>query len=205
MGAKRRTERRTEQQIQDALLLAEATSLREASRQTGIPLTTIHRRLRAVHGTPVSPGTSSKGEPERRPGKKLKEMAEEVQAQAVARAVEIVTQTLTERLGKLSERLYDLAEDAANKVATAIADAGEAPAGKTAEPHNQAGSAWVRALVGVFAQSLEKAQLLTGKPTVREEVMSGEHARELFTRKMDELAAKRLERGTSGGDLCDVE
>lgn len=191
--------RRTEQEVAEALTLAEATSLREAARQTGIPLTTLHRRYRAAHGTPVPSGTAPKPGTERRLGKKLKDMAGEVQAKAVAQATEKVAEVLTERLTGLAERLYGLAEKAAGKVETAIADTEETPTGKKAEPHNQAGAAWVRSLVGVFAQSLEKAQLLAGKPTGRTEVLNADEARERLTGRLDELALRRGEKAAPGG------
>ena len=116
-------------------------------------------------------------------------MGQEVQAQAVAQATERVAGVLTERLTGLADRLYGLAEKAAAKVEVAIADSDEVPTGKRSEAHNQAGAAWVRALVGVFAQSLEKAQLLAGKPTQRNEVLTGDDARSAIAERVARLAA----------------
>ena len=122
-------------------------------------------------------------------------MGQEVQAAAVAQATERVAGVLTERLTGLADRLYGLAEKAASKVEVAIADSDEVPTGKRSEAHNQAGAAWVRALVGVFAQSLEKAQLLAGKPTQRNEVLTGDDARDAIAERVARLAAAEQANG----------
>lgn len=153
----------TEQRITEALALAEATSQREAARQTGVPLTTLHRWYGARVGTAVPVGTPPKPGTVPRTGKKLRQMGQQVQDRAVALATERVAETLTGRVTALADQLYGLAEKAAHKVAIAMADPDELPAGKRAEKHNQAGASWGRFLVGVLAQSLEKAHLLTGK------------------------------------------
>ncbi len=163
----------TEGQITEALALAVATSIREASRQTGIPLATLHRHMqRAVppeqrnrpkHGTAERNGTE-------RVGQKLEAMANEVRERAVAAAAEKVTEAITERLAGMADRLYRLADKAVTKVDVAISDPHEVPPGKQPEPHDRDGAAWLRSLVGVMAQAIDKAQLLSGKPTARPEV-----------------------------------
>lgn len=163
----------TEQQLAEAVALASTSSLREASRQTGIPLTTLRRAWRAM-----KPGAPP---PERRAtgsrngaaalGEKLRDMADEVRQRAIAVATERVAERLTDRLERLADQLYALAFKAATKVDIAISDPDEAPEGKLPEPHTRDGAAWVRALVGVLAQAVDKAQLLAGKPTARPEML----------------------------------
>ncbi len=158
----------TGEQIAEALALAAATSLNEAARRTGVPKTTLIRRWRAIHG-PVRRTDDPDRGPDRT-GEKLQAMANEVRERAVAAAAEKVTEAITDRLTRLADRLYSLAEKATTKVNIAICDPHEAPPGKRPEPHDRDGAAWLRSLVGVLAQAIDKAQLLSGKPTARPEV-----------------------------------
>lgn len=166
----------TEQQIAEALAIAGATSIREASRKTGMPKTTLIRHWRAVHGTDHPIGGPRTG-PDRA-GEKLMTMADEVRQRAVDEAVDKVTEALTDRLTRLADRLYGVAEKSVVKVEAAIAnedeqvlglDGADLPAKKKGESHDRDGAAWVRSLVGVMAQAIDKAQLLSGKPTARPE------------------------------------
>ena len=149
----------SEEQKTKALTIAEAISISEAARQTGIPAGTIKRWRSEMNRTePSEPNRTTK---------KL----EALQKAAVEKAVEEAGEYIAERLKGLADNLYSLAEKAIKKVDIAISDAEELPKGKKAEPHNCNGAAWVRALVGVMSQSIDKAQLLSGKPTVRPEVI----------------------------------
>lgn len=149
----------TEEQKAKALAIAEAISISEASKQTGIPAGTIKRWRSEMNRTEPS-------EPNRTP-KKL----EALQEAAIEKAVEEAGEYIVERLKNLADNLYSLAEKAVNKVNIAISDPEELPRGKKAEIHDRDGAAWVRALIGVMSQSIDKAQLLSGKPTVRPEVI----------------------------------
>ncbi len=169
----------TEEQMTEALALAAATSLNEAARRTGVPKTTLIRRWRLVHGGPVQRTRGPDRGPDRT-GEKLQEMAAEVRDRAVAAATEKVTEALTERLADMAGRLYRLADKAVGKVDVAIGPprpgedkedpAPYDPEKEYGEPHDRDGAAWVRSLVGVMAQAIDKAQLLSGKPTARPEV-----------------------------------
>ena len=152
----------TEEQKIKALTIAEAVSITEAARQTGIPQGTIKRWRSEANRTE----RTEPSEPNRIP-KKL----EVLQQEAIERAVEKAGEYIAERLKGLADQLYNLAEKAARKVDVAISDPEELPKGKRGEPHDRDGAAWVRALVGVMAQSIDKAQLLSGKPTARPEVV----------------------------------
>lgn len=149
----------SEGQKAKALTIAETISISEAARQTGIPAGTIKRWRSEMNRTELD-------EPNRTP-KKL----ETLQKAAVEKAVEEAGEYIVERLKGLADSLYSLAEKAVNKADIAISDAEELPKGKKAEPHDRDGAAWVRALIGVMSQSIDKAQLLSGKPTARPEVI----------------------------------
>lgn len=145
-----------------ALTIAEAATIREASEQTGVPQGTI-RRWRFESGIK----RANKSNRASRVPKNLKPLAREAVEQAVAEAGDYITA----RLKGLADNLYGLAEKAATKIDVAIADPNELPIDKVGEPHDRDGAAWVRALVGVLAQAIDKAQLISGKPTARPELM----------------------------------
>lgn len=111
-------------------------------------------------------GTAEQPE-QNRTGKKL----EQLQQAAIERAIQEAGDYIADRLKGLADRLYKLAEKAVGKVDVAISDPYELPKGKTGEQHDRDGAAWVRALVGVMSQAIDKAQLLSGKPTARPEVV----------------------------------
>jgi len=169
-----------------ALAIADKLGAAEAARATGIPAGTIRSWLSRLPGEPKSsepkkptlnpskvaaikePKKPTKKKPKKKHGdnKKLKEAQEEVMERAIEEAGEYVAT----RLKGLATNLYCLAEKAVGKVDIAISDQDELPKGKNREFHDRDGAAWVRSLVGVMSQSIDKAQLLSGKPTVRPEV-----------------------------------
>ncbi|MFO7172043.1 MAG: hypothetical protein DIU70_003610 [Bacillota bacterium] len=173
-------QRWTEEQIAQAIAIAAASGAAEASRQTGIPAGTIRSWLhrRGCNAADRCNGETQGSRATQRRTPKMRQLEEEVRERAVQIAVERVADQITERLGRLADRLYTLAEKAAVKVEAAIADRGERvpgldgkPVAVRPEPHDRDGAAWVRALVGVMAQAIDKAQLLSGKPTARPEVV----------------------------------
>lgn len=139
-----------------ALAIAETAGIRAASEQTGMPIGTI-KWLRA-QTNPRQPAN---------PTNRLAKKMEPLQAAAMEKAIEEAGDYIAERLKSVANQLYALAEKAAGKVSVAISDSSELPKGQKPEPHTTDGAAWVRALVGVLAQSVDKAQLLSGKPTGR--------------------------------------
>ena len=158
-----------------ALALSESLPLREVAQRLGIPEGTIKRwrfELRTERGEPARTNRTEK--------------VRELTAAAQERAIEEAASFLAERLKRLSEDLYALAAQAVAKVRVAIADPEELPPGKTAESHDRDGAAWVRALVGVMSQAIEKAQLLAERPTQRTEDVK---RREEYVRITYELAA----------------
>ena len=145
----------SEQQKAEALALAHATSIREAARQTGIPAGTLARWSASL--------SKAEGRNETRiTAVKVAAMGDQIRENIIDEATKAVAGQITERLTAMAEDLYQLATKAKAKVDRAISDKGEVP-GATGKADPQ----WVRALVGVMAQSIEKAQLLAGRPTGR--------------------------------------
>lgn len=186
----------TQEQIAEALTLASVTSIREASRRTGVPLATLHRWCRAAG---VRPAGTVRDETVRdgteRVGRNLAAMGEEVRSRAVSAAAEKVTEAIADRLLRLADRLYTVADRATTKVELAIADTDELPPGRQPLPRDRDGAAWGRFLVGVLAQCLEKGQLLVGKPTERSEVLTADVARERIAGQLARLSAAGGEAG----------
>lgn len=105
-----------------------------------------------------------------------------VATQDVATAASVATETLQQRLSErmegvaervaalveerqkaLAKKLLDVAEEAIKEVRASMGKV----QGKPGDSHDRDGAAWLRSLVGVMAQAVEKAQLLSGKPTGR--------------------------------------
>jgi len=153
-----------------ALTIAAAVSISEAARVTGVPAGTI-KRWRSEEKERTEPAGANRTElsEPNRTAKKLKDLQQKAVEQAVAEAGVYIA----DRLKGLADDLYCLAEKAVVKVDIAIRDPLEAATandGLIGEPHDRDGAAWLRSLVGVMAQAIDKAQLLSGKPTARAEV-----------------------------------
>lgn len=140
----------SEEQKAKALTIAEAISISEAARQTGIPAGTIKRWRSEMNRTEPS-------EPNRTP-KKLENLAEE----AIQTALEEAKEYIVDRLKALADELYSLAEDSVKETRAFMAKPGE---------KNRDTAAWLRAVVGAMHYAIQDAQLLSGKPTVRPEVI----------------------------------
>lgn len=149
----------TEEQKQKALALAEATTVREASQQTGIPEGTI-KRWRKEQRTE----RTELNEPNRE-SKKIRRLAEEAAEEAKTAVREYIT-----------DRSKEVAKEILNMVRKAVIEADriikEGP--KEEEPN----AGWLRAVVGAMAQGVEKYNLMTGQPTSRQEMKNTFHRRE---------------------------
>jgi transposase len=142
----------TEEDKTKALAIAEAASAREAARQTGIPLASIGRWM----GETKRNGMEQQNGTERNEtSKKVKAIAEE----AVADAKEEVKEYVAARAKEAADDMLDLVIKAIEEIGKQI-DKGP----NFDEPK----AGWLRALVGVMGQGVEKHQLLTGKPTSRQ-------------------------------------
>lgn len=160
-------EKWTEADKQKAITIAQAAGSHEASRATGIPAGTIRSWVhRLQHGV-----KTQKDQPTVATQQRTTEQMQKLQDEVIQKAVEEAGEYVAGRLKKLADKLYTLAEKAVDKIDVAISDKEELPVGRKrrALPHDRDGAAWLRSLVGVMAQSIDKGQLLAGKPTSRAE------------------------------------
>jgi hypothetical protein len=145
----------TAEQKQKALAIAEATTISEAAKQTGIPSGTIKRWRSEMNRTELTNRT----EPNRQ-SKKIQEIAQQATEEAKEEVREYV-----------ADRAKQVADDILNMVQQAILEAGNII---TKGPNlDEPKAGWLRAIIGAIAQGVEKYQLLTGKPTNRQ-VLEGQ-------------------------------
>jgi len=140
----------TAEQKQKALAIAEATSLTEAAKATGIPRGTIGRWMAEIKRN----SKTETGETKRTP-QKIKEIAEQATEEAKAEVREYVT-----------SRAIQVADDILSMVQQAVVEASDVIMNGPNDNEPKAG--WLRAIIGVIAQGVEKYQLITGKPTNRQ-------------------------------------
>jgi len=140
----------TAEQKQKALAMAEATSLTEAAKATGIPRGTIGRWMAEMKRN----SETETGETKRAP-QKIKEIAEQATEEAKAEVREYVV-----------NRAVQVADDILSMVQQAVAEASNVIMNGPNDDEPKAG--WLRAIIGVIAQGVEKYQLMTGKPTNRQ-------------------------------------
>lgn len=144
----------TEEQKIKALTIAEAVSITEAARQTGIPRGTIGRWMVEMKRNDGNETSETKRDP-----KTIERLAEQAAKEAVAEAKYYIV----DRLKSLADELYQLAEDGIRETRQFLA----APGSKDRDS-----AAWLRAVVGAMHYGIQDAQLLSGKPTARPEVTS---------------------------------
>ena len=145
----------TAEQKQKALAIAEATSITEAAKATGIPRGTIGRWIAEIKRN----SETETGETKRAP-QKIKEIAEQATEEAKVEVKEYVV-----------SRAVQVADDILDMVQQAILEAGNVIAKGPNNDEPKAG--WLRAIIGIIAQGVEKYQLITGKPTNRQ-VLEGQ-------------------------------
>lgn len=141
-----------ESQKLKALAIADAVTVREAAAQTGVPEGTIKRwrfELRTERGEPSQTNRTPKN---------LKPVLQEAVDQAVAEASEYIT----ERLKTLANGMYELARQGLEEAKAFMA---------TTPDKDRDSAAWLRAVIGAMHYGIQDAQLISGKPTARPEVM----------------------------------
>lgn len=167
-----------------AILIAEQLGAAEASKATGIPAGTIRswlsraKRRSGATGERRNTGERCNTKPRNAATPRKITVAQQAVVQAAMdRAIEEASEYVAARLKALADQLYGLAEKTAGKIELALStrrelqEAGINP--ETVEEdvltRDRDGAAWLRSLVGVLAQSIDKAQLLSGRPTSRSE------------------------------------
>lgn len=148
-----------------ALTLVAAVGITEASIQTGIPYKSLYRWASQQNEKDLPENENRetrKRENEKRelpPSKKIRDMAQDVVAQAKV----CVAASLEERLKQVGERIADMIEAAVSEAMDVMRNGPNAD-----EPKAN----WLRAIIGAIAQGVEKSQLLRGEPTVRTAIES---------------------------------
>jgi len=179
----------TAEQKQKALVIAEASSLAEAARETGVPRGTIGRWIAEMKRN----DETETGETEtKRTLKKIRKVAEQAAEEAKDEVRDYI-----------ADKARNVADDILGMVKTALAEAEAVIANGPNADEPKAG--WLRAVIGAMAQGVEKHQLLTGKPTTRQ-AMEGQVAQRYeydITQKIvtdpetAELADKLLQRAAN--------
>jgi hypothetical protein len=134
-----------------ALAIAEAATIAEASIQTGIPEGTI-KRWRSEQRTALNGRTEPNPNG---PSKKIQQIAQQAAEEAKAEVREYV-----------ADKAKRVADDILRIVQLALAESEEVI--RAGPGNEESKAAWLRALVGVMAQGVEKHQLLLGRPTNRQ-------------------------------------
>lgn len=132
-----------------ALAIAEAVSIAEASRKTGVPQGTIKYWRSSINRK-----SKSTNQPNQ-PVKKMKAIAEEAIEEAKAEVRDVVVDQVT----RAAEQIIAIVTLSLEEIEKTIK---QGPS--DVEPR----AAWLRALVGAMGQGVEKHQLLTGQPTSRQ-------------------------------------
>lgn len=142
-------------QKMEAMTIAETLGMKDAVFKTGIPNRTIYKWLEEVRKAEKSDVAQS-GHFAR---------VEELRKAGIEKAVAAAAVYTAEKLKALADRSYGVAEKVTGRVEEVIAaESGD-------DDHRlRANAAWLRALTGVYAQYLDRAQLLSGSPTARPEV-----------------------------------
>ena len=140
----------SEQEKLEAITLAQAIGPAGASQQLGISKNTLKSWVQRMRARGAGAPSASPDAP-----KKTAELA----AEATQRAVEQVAGQIAPMVSKTATRILDLVGVALEAIDATI-DRGPNP--------DESNAGWLRSLVGVVAQGIEKHQLLTGQPTLRE-------------------------------------
>lgn len=135
-----------------ALMLAETLTIREAAQQTGVPEGTIKRWRFENRTEPSEPNRTN------RTPKNLGPVIEKAVEKAVAEAGDYIAA----RIKALADELYGLAEDGVRETRAFMRSPGV---------KDRDSAAWLRSVVGAMHYGIQDAQLLSGKPTARPEVM----------------------------------
>jgi len=164
-----------------ALAMAEASSIREAAAETGIPEGTI-KRWRAENRTKEGRTEPNQRTNRTRPSKKVEEIAQE----ATELAKKEVAEYVAEQSKSVADQLLEMIELSIREAAETI---------KRGPKKEEARAQWLRSVIGAIAQGVEKHQLLTGKATQRQEVAQVD-----FTDKTIKAAFDSLYRADVSGD-----
>ena len=143
---KRPYESYTEDQKQQALLISETYSEREAARQLNIPIQLIRSWVAGAKKDPLP--------------NKIKQLSNEALEQAKEIIIERVVEKVGPRTEQLAEKLLLTAEKAIDEIDSTLlrGSIGAKP------------DAWLRAVAEALEQTVKNSMLLAGKPTSRQAI-----------------------------------
>lgn len=167
-----------------ALAIANTAGAAEASRATGVPAGTIRSWVhRQVHG-PRRKKEDAQAVKKPRANKALRAAADECMDLAKVQAADVVA----DRIAEVAEGILGAIELSLTKITDTI-NAGPVD--------GEYSSAWLRALVGVMAQGVEKHQLLLGQPTSRQALegqVTNRHEYDITQRIIEDPSSRELAR-----------
>jgi hypothetical protein len=140
------TGKHPDEDIMAAYIIFRASGLENASRETGIHKSVLRRRFTSMRL--VEKDT-----------KKPSKVEVELQQKAVDMAVERASYYLSDRVISLANALFDTAEEAVKKTRKMV----------VSDKKNQ-DAPWLKALVNTWQVAIQSGQLLSNKPTSREEL-----------------------------------
>ncbi len=139
-----------------ALAIAEVSTIIDASQQTGIPPGNIKRwRYEKRKNEPNEPS-----EPVDIP-KKIQGITQE----AIEQATISVTEIITRKSEELANRILSMVQLAIDKTEQTLHEGPN---------ENEPRAGWLKATIGAMHMGVDKAQLLTGQPTQRQEVITND-------------------------------
>lgn len=162
----------TEEQKFAALTIAESSTCSDASEQTGIPTGTIKRWRMEIRGN--EPTEPEPNEPPIRI-KKVQQAAQEMVDQATVKSQEIIEALLIDKSEELANRILDVARLAADKMEWSL---------NVGPNETEPMAGWLKAAAGAMHLAIDKAQLLTGKPTSRSEIKGELQMKEEHTQRI---------------------
>lgn len=171
-----------------ALAIAQELGAAEASRATGIPAGTIRSWVHRAKRRNGHKARNTRKAATQRRTPKLRRAQEALAAEAIDRARAEAGEYIAERLKAVADRLYGAGERALARIEEMLDKVDPTRGDRDL-------AAYLRSLVGAMHYGFQDAQLLTGKPTQRSEVLSGEDARRLIAERVARLSAARREGG----------
>lgn len=142
------------------MTIAHASGATEAAKATGIAAGTIRSwmsRAKKAESEAAATDAGAAAAATQRRCAKTKVLAEQAAARAVERAADQIADITAEAAGDI----LGLIQSSVRLIKATMEDGPNS---------DEAKAGWLRALVGVMAQGVEKFQLLTGKPTSRQAV-----------------------------------
>ncbi len=151
----------TEEEKIKTLAIARASSATEASKQTGVPRGTVLTWMRINQDDQSINQDGQSVNHSKKATKKIEVIAQQAVEEAAMQAKETVAKIVTDRSVEIAQKIFSLVELAVEESERVL----------LAGPNeNEPRAAWLKATIGAMHMGVDKTQLLTGKPTERQEI-----------------------------------